>query len=97
MRFRELKKKSGSATVSAWPPMWASAYGPGSILAVGNEGVLDSVRRREGGLTLTMRFDNREHVGAITWDEPPTIAQVEAALKALIGESIQAISEIEIE
>src|SRR2546428_408130 len=59
MRIRDLKRKSGEAVVSCWPPLWASAYRPGSKLAIPDEGVLRSVRRIGDRLSLTMDYDER--------------------------------------
>ena len=94
MRIRDLKRKSGEAVVSCWPPLWASAYRPGSKLAIADEGVLRSVRRIGDRLSLTMEYDGREHVGALEWDAPPSLDDVEKLLRAHVGQTIRAIGEL---
>jgi len=102
MKIRELTTKSGSATVSSWPPMWASSYGPGDVFPHTEEGVLESVKRikypadRREHLMLVKKVKGHEYVGALQWDEPPTIAAVEVTLKAHFGESIKAVGELEV-
>ena len=97
MKIRELKKTAGRATVSAWPPVWASAIGPGSKLAVGPVGVLEDLQRRDDdGLALTMKYDGREHSGVLSWTPPPSIDDVERALRANVGREISAISEVDV-
>lgn len=102
MKIRELTSKSGSATVSSWPPMWASSYGPGDVIPHTEEGVLESVKRikyvadPKEHLMLVKNVKGHEYVGALQWDEPPTIAALEVVLKAHLGESIKAIGQLEV-
>ena len=102
MKIRELKRKSGTATVSSWPPMWASSYGPGDVFPGPEEGVLHEVRRIKNvpdeteHLMLVKTVKGHEYVGALQWDEPPTIAAVESTLKAHLRELIRAIGELEV-
>jgi len=102
MKIRELTSKSGSATVSSWPPMWASSYGPGDVIPHTEEGVLESVKRIKYAsdpkehLMLVKKVKGHEYVGALQWDEPPTIAALEVVLKAHLGESIRAIGQLEV-
>lgn len=95
MKIRNLKRKSGEAVVSVWPPPWASSYGPGSKFAIGEEGILKSVRRVGDRLSLTIEYDGREHGGSLEWDQPPALATVEKALKAHLGEPTKAIGDLD--
>ena len=96
MRIRELRRKAGIATVSCWPPKWASGYRPGAKLAFAADGVFRSVRRIGNRLSLSMQYDGREHVGGLEWDAPPSIDNVEKLLRAHVGEPITAIGELEV-
>src|SRR3974390_422824 len=100
MKIRELKRKSGTTTVSSWPPMWASSYGPGDVFPAPEEGVLAEVKRvradKEEHLMLVKTVKRHEYVGTLQWDELPTIAAVEGTLKSRVGESIRTIGELEV-
>ena len=81
--------------MSVWPPQWASAYAPGDYFATGGEeGVLQSVRRIENRLSLTMWWSGREHFGVLEWTPPPTLETVENLLTAHIGEPVQTIGDL---
>jgi len=82
--------------VSAWPPPWASSYGAGSKFAVGEQGILRDVARRADHLMVTMEYDAREHVGALQWDAPPSLEDVEKVLRANVGKEIKTVSEVEV-
>lgn len=97
MKIRDIKKRGREAIVWAWPPVWASSYRGGDKLAVGPVGVLEAVERRDDqGLSLTMRYDNREHVSVLRWDPPPALDEVERVLRANIGREISVIGEVEV-
>ena len=102
MKIRELQRKSGTATVSSWPLVWTSSTGPGDVLGATQEGVLSKVVRvrmttdQTEHLLLAKRLKGREYVGALQWDEPPTIAAVESTLNAHLRELIMAIGELEV-
>lgn len=96
MKIREIKKRSGWATVSAWSPMWASSYGRGDRFATGDEGVLTDVERRGDRLVLTMRYENRDHLGSLEWDPPPAVPDVEMVLHAHLGDEIRTIAELDV-
>jgi hypothetical protein len=97
MRIRDLKRKHRSVVISAWPPDWTPSDGPGSTFPQGEEGVLTGVERRPGGWpSLTMKFDGREHHGILAWDKPPSMTDVERALRGQIGRTIQEIGDVEI-
>jgi len=83
--------------MSVWPPQWASAYAPGDYFATGGEeGVLQSVRRIENRLSLTMWWSGREHFGVLEWTPPPTLETVENLLTAHIGEPVQTIGDLDV-
>jgi hypothetical protein len=97
MRIRELKRtlRSGEI-VPAWPPTWIASAGRGSLFPTGEEGVLESVKPHGGWLILTMTFDGREHLGSLWWGEPPTVAEVEAVLRAQLGGTIGSLGDLEV-
>ncbi len=47
-------------------------------------------------LTLTVRFDGREHTGILSWDAPPSAAAVAKILKANLGAGIGVLGELDI-
>jgi hypothetical protein len=47
-------------------------------------------------LSLTMRFDGREHTGILSWHLPPPRAAVENLLKANLGNQIRAIGDLDV-
>src|SRR5258708_39609537 len=96
MKMREIKRKVGNGTVHVWPPAWASSYGADSRFTTGDEGVLDGVHRWGQGLSVTMMFDGREHLGSLEWDPPPALADVGKVLTANCGREIRAISELNV-
>ena len=97
MKLRDLRRQSGEASVPVWPPQgWASSYRAGDHFAVGEQGELRSVTRQGDRLTLTMFFEDREHVAVLEWDAPPTVAAVEAALRARIGQPLKGMGEIDV-
>ena len=96
MKVRDLKRKTDNVVVSVWPPMWGGSYGPGAKFPVGEQGVLTGVKAINGKLSLTIKYDGRDHSGVLEWDEPPTLAPLEAALKAHIGKTIKAVADVEI-
>ena len=88
--------------MSAWPPRWATSFREGDAWNSGPkaaEGVLESVGRHEDDetlLRLTMRFDAREHIGLLVWDEPPPVAAVERLLKENVGRALREIGELDL-
>jgi len=96
MKIRNLKRKSGQAVVSVWPPQWAGSYGPGDKFAVGEVGVLTSVKRLPDRLSLTIKYEGREHSGSLQWDAPPSLDDMEKVLKAHLGEPIKAIGDLDV-
>jgi hypothetical protein len=92
--IRDLKRTYGCVAVSAWPPMWTSAYDSDRSARPDQAGVLESVERLGNRLTLRVRFGEKEHVGSLLWDEPPAVEEVEAMLKTHLGEPIQSVSDL---
>lgn len=60
------------------------------------DGVLEFVMpgAMETALSLTMRFDGREHTGILSW-HPPLVAD-EKLLKANLGSQIRAIGDLNV-
>jgi hypothetical protein len=96
MKIRELKKKAGSAVMSAWPPSWGGSYGRGDRFPMGEQGILVAVERQGDYLSLTIEYEGKKHSGGLQWDAPPSLDDVENVLKAHRGELIKAISELDI-
>jgi hypothetical protein len=96
MKIRELKWKSGKATLSSWPPDWGGSYERGDTFAQGEQGTLTKVDRRGDDLMLTITFAGRAHSGPLLWTPPPTTADLEKVLRAHIGDEIKTISEVDI-
>ena len=97
MRIREMTRKAGRAVTHVWPPDWGGSYGRGDKFPTGDEGVLTRVERTGNSLSLTIRFNDREHHGPLEWDAPPSLEAVEAALRARVGQSIREIGDLEIQ
>jgi len=47
-------------------------------------------------LTLTMRFDGREHTGILSWDAPPPAAAVAKILNASLGAGIGVLGDLDV-
>ena len=98
MRIRDLTRRHGQAVVPAWPPrVWAST---GEVFTPGDRGVLKSVRRirdqRAGDwLAIVSVHDGRDHHAAFRCDGPPSLSELERALRGLIGRPIQEIGDIQ--
>lgn len=96
MKIRDLKRKSSEAVVRVWPPSWGGFYKPGDKFPMGEEGVLESVKRIGDRLSLTIKYEGRDAVGSLQWDAPPSLDNVEKALRANIGKPIKAIGDLEV-
>ena len=98
MRFGDLTRQRGQTVLPAWPPkVWTSS---GSVFTPGHLGVLKSVQRirdREFGdwLAVVAVHEGREHHGAFRCDGPPSLTELEMALRGQIGRRIQDIGEIQ--
>jgi hypothetical protein len=98
MKIRNLKRKSGQAIYSVWPPKWGGSYEAGDKFALGDVGVLVSVKRLgDDHLSLTIKYEGREHSASLLqWDAPPSLDEVEKVLKAHLGEPIKAIGDLDV-
>jgi hypothetical protein len=69
---------------------------PGRHDAKPGDGVLECVMpgAMETLLSLTMRFDGREHTGILS--PPPPLGAVEKLLKANLGSQIRAIGDLDV-
>jgi hypothetical protein len=79
MKIRHLKRKFGGVIDSVWPPRWTFSTHPrgGDEILVGEEGVLESVKRMGERLSLTMKYKGRQRFGSLQWDAPPSLDAVE--------------------
>jgi hypothetical protein len=97
MRLRYLKRKYARRPSYVWPPAWGGPYGLRDTPAVSREGVLTDVRRIGHRLSLTVRFNRQDYVALLDeWNPPPTIDNVEAALRRVLGRSIQDVGEVDV-
>ena len=96
VKIRNLKRKVGEAAVSAWPQGWTGSYGGADKFAVGEVGVLKSVKRLGDRLSLTIQYEGRDHFGSLQWDAPPSLDAVEKVLQAHLGEPIKAIGDLDV-
>ena len=83
---------------SVWPPRWTFSIHPrgGDEILVGEEGVLESVKRMGERLSLTMKYKGRERFGSLQWDAPPSLDAVERALLANLGKPIKTIGDLDV-
>jgi hypothetical protein len=93
MLLRYLKGAGSRSFI--WPP-----GGSGSELRdtakLRLEGVLTNVLRIGDRLSVTIRFEGREHVAMLgEWKLPPTVDEVEAALRRGVGRTVQAVGVVE--
>lgn len=98
MKIRELKRKSGQTTFSAWPPQWGGFYSGADRFAHSEEGVLKEIKNGPGprDITLVMEWDGREHVGILQWDGPPEPEKLEVLLRNQIGRAIQEVGDLDV-
>lgn len=98
MKIRRLKRKFGGVIDSVWPPRWTLSIpsGGGDEVLVSEEGVLESVNRTGGGLSLTLNYKGRERVGSLQWDAPPSLDAVERVLLANLGKPIKTIGDLDV-
>jgi len=60
------------------------------------EGVLTNVLRIGDRLSVTIRLEGRDHVAMLgEWKPPPTVDEVEAALRRGVGKTVQAVGAVE--
>ena len=83
--------------MSAWPPRWVGSFHPDPVPEP-EDGVLEFIMHTPHNtiLTLTMRFDGREHTGILNWDPPPAAAAVAKLLKAHLGAAIAVLGDLDI-
>jgi hypothetical protein len=89
MLLRYLKGAGSRSFI--WPPV-----GSGSELRdtakLRREGVLTNVLRIGDRLSVTIRLEGRDHVAMLgEWKPPPTVDEVEAALRRGVGQTVQAV------
>ena len=97
MKIRDLTRVEGGRVVPAWPPRWVGSFHPETTPTPG-EGVLEFVMHTPHNtiLTLTMRFDGREHTGVLSWDAPPPSAAVAKILNASLGAGIGVLGDLDV-
>lgn len=97
MKIRDLTRVEGGREVPAWPPRWVGSFHPDTPLTP-KDGVLEFVMHTPHStiLTLTMRFEGREHTGILSWDAPPAAAAVAQVLKASLGSGIGVLGDLDV-
>jgi len=98
MRIRRLKREVGGVIDSVWPPRWTFSMHPrgGDEILVGEEGVLESVKRMGERLSLTMSYKGRERFGSLQWDAPPSLDAVARVLQTNLGKPIKTIGDLDV-
>lgn len=96
MRLRYLKRKNARRLAYVWPPAWGGPYGLRDTPAVRREGVLTDVRRIGQRLSVTLRLNHQDLALLDEWPPPPTIDDVETALRRGLGRSIQDVGEVDV-
>ena len=94
MKLRELKQRSGKATL--WPPRWVDSSGPGDISPLAEDGVLEGLERLGPRLLLRINSNGRRRTASLLWDPPPGVREVEAMLLASIGAEIRDLGDREV-
>jgi hypothetical protein len=97
LKIRDLTRVEGDRVVPAWPPRWVGSFHPDTPPRP-EDGVLEFVMHTPHNaiLTLTMRFDGREHTGILSWDAPPATAAVAKILKASLGVGIGVLGDLDV-
>jgi hypothetical protein len=97
LKIRDLARVEKGRVVPAWPLRWVGSFHPDPTPTPG-EGMLEFVMHTPHStiLTLTVRFDGREHTGILSWDAPPSAAAVAKILKANLGVGIGVLGELDI-
>ena len=97
MKVRDLARVENGRVVPAWPLRWVGSFHPDPTLPPG-EGMLEFVMHTPHStiLTLTVRFDGREHTGILSWDAPPSAAAVATLLKANLGVGIGDLGDLDV-
>ena len=98
MKNRHLKAKFGGVIDSVWPPRWTLSIQSrgGDEVLFSEEGVLESVNRKGGCLSLTLNYKGRERLGSLQWDPPPSLDAVERLLLANLGKPIKTIGDLDV-
>jgi hypothetical protein len=93
MLLRYLKGAGSRSFI--WPPLEAAASSA-TRRSLRLEGVLTNVLRIGDRLSVTIRFEGRDHVAMLgEWKLPPTVDEVEAALRRGVGRTVQAVGAVE--
>jgi hypothetical protein len=93
MQLRYLKRVGARSFV--WPPV-GSRDGLRDTAKLRLEGVLTNVLRIGDRLSVTIRFEDRDHVVLLAaWNPPPTADEVEAALRRGLSRTVQAVGLVE--
>ena len=94
MQVRYLKRAGSRSFV--WPPV-GGRDGLRDTAKLRLEGVLTNVLRIGGRLSVTIRFEGRDYMALLhEWKPPPTVDEVEAALRRAVGQAVQAVGSVEI-
>ena len=93
VQLRYLKRAGSRSFV--WPPT-GGHRGVRDTAKLRLEGVLTNVLRIGDRLSVTIRFESSDHVALLPeWKPPPTVDEVEEALRRGVGQTVQAVGLVE--
>ena len=96
MQIQDLRRRMGENRLLIWPLRVWTSHG-GDSFAVSHHAVLARVLRIGDRLTITVKYDNREHTGILEWDPPPAVEAVEAVLRANLGIEIGTLGDLKVD
>lgn len=94
MKVRELRY----GLMSAWPPTFGAAYGPGDTFPVGAVGTLKAVQPSRGmaGVHVQIEYEGRTWTGMMQWDGKPSVKRMVVVLEQHVGEELRTLGDIEV-
>jgi hypothetical protein len=96
MQLQYLKRACSRSHV--WPPCGDGRYSLCDTPRLREAGTLTGVSRIGNRLSVTIQFDGQEHVTFLQeWTEPPTIDQVHAALRKMLGKRVWEVGQADVD
>jgi len=94
MQLRFLKARS---RLKVWPPSDGGRYGLRDSPQLQESGVLTATARIGNRLSVTIQLEGRQHTLILDeWPEPPSIEEVHAALRTMLGKRIWEVGQVDI-
>jgi hypothetical protein len=95
MQLRFLKRARSNLNV--WPPSDCGHYGLRDGPQLQQRGVLTAVSQIGHHLSVTIKFDGRQHIMLLSkWTEPPTLDEVHSALRTVLGKRVWEVGQVDI-